>query len=370
MKKLVAAAAAGMMLLFVSCGKAPSSGDERTTDLAVIRRNLPTGFSNGGWAADRYRDMKTLDAHKSIVIADLKGPGVIKHIHTTRQYRPDLSTRGVVLLIYFDGAEQPAVQSPLGDFFGNGGNGKAMDFSGPLIECAPGSYNAYFPMPFRAGARVVLRNDTDIPLDNYSYVEWEPLERWDPRLGYFHASYRRTAFQLSDETRETFFQAAGAGHLLGRQFTVATDEPVFRSFHFVMEGNNEVDIDGRERRLDYLGSEDSFTFSWGFQSVFTGFHAGMPLVETGDLNRLSIFRFHDHMPIRFERELKWSIDWTHEFWQHPEWLKPIRKRRQEGGCWVDYATVFYWYQDSPAGFVHPPLEPLDQRIRPLLKSSR
>ena len=276
----------------------------------------------------------------------------------------------MVLLIHFDGTEEPAVRCPLGDFFGDGCNGKSMNFSTPLIECAPGSYNSYIPMPFMMSAKVVLRNETDIDLDNYSYVEWETLAEWNPNLGYFHATYERRTFQLTDNTHVTFFHAKGAGHLLGRQFTVTTDEPLFNTFHFVMEGNNEVDIDGQERRLDYLGSEDSFTFSWGFQSPFAGCRAGMPLVKTGDVNLLSIYRFHDHMPIRFTRELAWSINWKHEFWKRPKWLEPIRRRKQAGGCWVDYASVFYWYQDTPAGFKHQPIRPLDRRTTDLLKSSR
>ena len=161
-----------------------------------------------------------------------------------------MSTRGVVLLIYFDGSKTPAVQSPLGDFFGDGSNGKSMNFTTPLIECAPGSYNAYIPMPFKTSAKVVLRNDTEFNLSNYSYVEWEPLEEWNFDLGYFHATYQRKVFQLTKESNETFFHVEGAGHLLGRQFSVVTDEPMFKRYMFVMEGNNEVDIDGQERQLD------------------------------------------------------------------------------------------------------------------------
>ena len=370
MKKQIAFAAIWMILILISCQQYGSTMNNEKLDLPIIKEDVKTGFSNGGWEADRYRDMETLGAQKSIVIADLKGPGVIKHIHTTRHYKRNISTRGVVLLIYFDGAEEPAVQCPLGDFFGDGCNGKSMNFTTSLIECAPGSYNTYIPMPFKTSVRVVLRNDTDIKLDNYSYVEWEPLEKWNPNFGYFHATYQRRTFQLTDETQETFFHVNGIGHLLGRQFTVTTDEPLFHHFHFVMEGNNEVDIDGQERQLDYLGSEDSFTFSWGFQNTFAGLHAGMPLIQTGDLNLLSIYRFHDHMPIRFNKELQWSINWKYEFWKNPEWLEPIRQRKKEDGCWVDYATVFYWYQDSPTGFNHQPIEPLDERIKDLLKSSR
>lgn len=370
MKSNIVCVAVLVVTMTISVQPVFSAADDGAMSLPIIKKEIETGFSNGGWAADRYRDLDTLDAHKAMVLADLKGPGVIRHIHTTRHYKRPISTRGVVLLIYFDGAEVPAVQSPLGDFFGDGCNGKSMNFSTPLIECAPGSYNAYIPMPFKTSAKVVLRNDMDTNLDNYSYVEWEPLAEWNPDLGYFHATYRRQAFQLTEDTNVTFFHTKGAGHVLGRQFTVTTDEPRFKNFHFVMEGNNEVDIDGQERRLDYLGSEDSFTFSWGFQSPFAGLHAGMPLVKTGDLNLLSIYRFHDHMPIRFAKELTWSINWDYEFCLRPEWLAPLRERAQQDGCWVDYATVFYWYQDSPAGFEHEPLRPIEERTRDLLRSSR
>jgi hypothetical protein len=335
--------------------------------LAEIRNQARTGFANGGWKYDRYKDLASLDAHSSIAIADLKGPGVIKCIHTTRHDPADLFARGIVLEIYFDGQETPAVSSPLADFFGDGCNGRGMNFSTQLIECAPWSYNCYIPMPFKTAARVVLRNDTDKNAMNYSFVEWESLPKWNPDLGYFHATYQRKAFQVTKDTSELMFAIDGTGHLLGRQYSVVTDEPLFIHFDYVMEGNNEVDIDGVERTLDYLGTEDSFTFSWGFKEPFAGLHAGMTLVQTGPTNFLSIYRFHDHMPIRFSRQLRWRINWQQEklFIVQPKWHQAVA----EGGCWVDYATVYYWYQDRPAGFMHAPLAPAQERGKPLLRSS-
>lgn len=336
-------------------------------DLAVIKKDAPTGFANAGWKYDRYHELPSLDAGRRMVVADLKGPGIIRHIHTCRHQNPDLNARGIVLEITFDEAAEPAVVCPLADFFGDGCNGKSTYFSTPLIECAPWSYNCYFPMPFAKRAQVVLRNDTTQDAMNYSYVEWEPLPQWNPELGYFHATWRRTAFQLTKDTKTTLFTAQGPGHLVGRQFSVLTDEPLFRDFNFVMEGNNEVDIDGRERALDYLGTEDSFTFSWGFQTPFAGLRAGMPFIRKGAPDMLSIYRFHDHLPIRFTRQLTWSIDWSHErmFTSRPEWAQ----RAKAGGCWVDYATVFYWYQDRPGGYQHEPLPPAAQRRLTLLHSN-
>lgn len=360
-------------LIAVLAGQNTLAAEDAVSNLPLIKKDAVTGFGNGGWALDRYPELERLDPKACITVADLKGPGVITHFHTTRHYQPHITARGVVLLIFFDGEREPAVQCPLGDFFGDGCNGKSMDFSTPLIECAPGSYNVYIPMPFKTSAKVMLRNDTDVRLDNYSYVEWETLGEWNPKLGYFHATYRRDSFQLNDESLETFFHVEGAGHLLGRQFSVATDEPAFKYFNFIMEGNNEVDIDGQKRRLDYLGSEDSFTFSWGFQRPFAGCRAGMPFIKTDDpIYLLSMYRLHDHMPIRFQKELKWSINWIYEFKGKgsPKHSEDLRRRKEAGGVWVDYATVFYWYQDHPAGFGHQPLVPVAERIKDLLKSSK
>lgn len=309
-------------------------------DLPIIRKGVRTGFANAGWKYDRYGELKSLDAHTRMVVCDLKGPGIIRHIHTTRHRPADLLARGIVLEVYFDDAKEPAVHSPLADFFGNGCNGRSMDFTSNLIECAPWSYNCYFPMPFRTRAKVILRNDTGKNAMNYSYVEWEPLSEWKPDLGYFHATYRRNAFQLTKDTDEVLFHVKGAGHLLGRQFSIVTDEPLFGNFQFVVEGNNEVDVDGRQRALDYLGTEDSFTFSWGFRNTFAGLRAGITLVAKGRTNLLSIYRFHDHMPIRFDNQLRWHINWKHErtFTRRPAWAKAVAG----DGCWVDYATVYYW----------------------------
>ncbi len=347
------------LLLGLDCGA-------QTLDVAEIKPEIRSGFAHAGWKYDRYSDMPSLDAGARMTLADLKGPGIIRHLHVTRHQDEQLASRGVVLEIYFDGAKTPAVMCPLADFFGDGCGGDSMNFSSKFIECAPWSYNCYFPMPFKNSARVVLRNDTGRDLMDYSFVEWENLPEWNERLGYFHATYQRKCFQLTKDTDEVFFEIEGSGHILGRQFSVITDEPFFRSFNAVMEGNNEIDIDGRQRQIDYLGTEDSFTFSWGFRETFVGDRVGMTLVEPGDLNRLSIYRFHDHMPIRFNESLKWHINWQNEkfFIGNPAWHKAIA----DGGGWIDYATVHYWYQNVPGGFEHQSLRPLADRMKTMLHS--
>jgi hypothetical protein len=351
-----------------------------TPEIAVIRPDLETGFAFGGWNHDRYADLPSLDAHKSITLADIKGPAIIRHIHITRHIlQPrELVSRGVVLEIWFDNAKEPAVQCPLADFFGDGCNGEVGDFSTPLVECVPLSYNCYIPMPFKSRARVVLRNDTDVDIKDYSHVEWETLPEWNDKLGYFHATFNRKCFQLTKDTSETLFQVEGTGHLIGRQYSIVSDEPLFSSLAYVTEGNNEVDIDGHPRKLDYLGTEDSFGFSWGFPRTFTGLRSGMPLIKRDMPSKLSIYRFHDHQPIRFNKSLTWRINWDQEREAYEGWEKPSDDEKAplgskwaaalaRGGCWVDFATVHYWYQSVPGGYKHAPLPSVSDRAKVILR---
>ncbi|NUN98547.1 MAG: hypothetical protein HUU16_20510, partial [Candidatus Omnitrophica bacterium] len=78
-------------------------------------------------------------------------------------------------------------------------------------------------------------------------------------------------------------------------------------------------------------------------------------------------RFHDHAPIRFDRELRWHINWRHEehMIHRPEWREAVAR----DGCWVDYATVHYWYQDNPGGYDHKALSRVEDRAKEMLRRS-
>ena len=224
----------------------------------------------------------------------------------------------------------------------------------------------------------MLRNDTDVDIKDYSYVEWENLPEWNDKLGYFHATFNRKCFQLTKDTNETLFHVEGTGHLIGRQYSIVSDEPLFRGLAYVTEGNNEVDIDGQPRKLDYLGTEDSFTFSWGFPRPFAGLRSGMTLIKRDMPAKLSIYRFHDHQPIRFNKSLTWRINWDQERELYDGWDKPSQEEKaplgskwaaalSQGGCWVDFATVHYWYQSVPGGYRHAPLPSVADRAKLMLR---
>jgi DUF2961 family protein len=351
-------------------------------------------MGHGGWAYDAYPELETLDAGATIVVASIEGPAVITRIHVT-QHLVDpatrarfpgrelefqaLGARGVVLEITYDGEDTPAVLVPLGDFFADGCGGRGMTYSTPFVEKTPGSYNAFFPMPVRERAVVRLRNDTEHDLFNYTTVEYVRVPRWDDAFRYFHASWRRWSFPLDADTDEHVVTLRGPGHLVGQSWSIATDAPHFRGFIFVMEGNNELRIDGAtEPTIDYLGTEDAFGFSWGFQEAFAGLRNGIPFVQHRDPALLSVYRFRDNDAIRFEESLDLRIDWTNEF-RSPLFHDRVAKRfpssfrwlppgRDEGGGSVDYATTFYWYADAPA-HESAPLPSLDERVAVVLPAT-
>jgi len=354
--------------------------------ITEIKTRNRTGFSNGGWGYDAYPELETLDANKAITIANIDGPAVITCIHFTQHFIPiaidfaavpdaerkAIAARGIILEIYFNDMPSPAVRVPLGDFFADGCCGKANHFTSLFVEKAPESYNCFIPMPFQKSARIVLRNETQYNFGNYSFVEFEQLPTWDNNIGYFHATWSRFAFQLCAKTDQHFFHVDGTGHLLGRSWSISTDEPFFRNFDFVMEGNNEIRIDGAEKpTIDYLGTEDSFGFSWGFQKEFAGLYNGMNFIkstdDTSQTNLLSIYRFHGRNVIRFNKSLDLRIDWTNEWHNNPKFQDDIAKLYENGGGWIDYATTYYWYQKS-VGYEHSSLLPLNERCKLVLHS--
>jgi len=334
------------------------------------------GSCNGGWAYDAYPELETLDAGRSITIADIKGPAVITNIHSTQHFIRDdnlsedvrraMSARGVILEIYYNGVAVPAVRVPLGDFFGDGCGGRAIHFSTPFVEKAPESYNCFIPMPFEKSVRVILKNTTEYDLSNYSFVEFERLPSWEDDLGYLHTTWKRFAFQLHGDTDQHFFHVDGYGHLIGRAWSVCTDEPFFKGFMFVMEGNNEIRIDDEDDpRADYLGTEDSFGFSWGFKQPFIGIYNGINFVQNETPSMLSIYRFRQRNPIRFNKSLDLRVDWSHEFTRNEGFQREIARLHAEDRGWIDYATTCYWYQGT-VWYDHESLMPLDERAKAVL----
>lgn len=67
---------------------------------------------------DGNGDSKLIQPGETLVLADLEGPGIIKHIWNTSGSLNPYSVRAMVTRIYWDNSVKPSVEVPLGDFFG------------------------------------------------------------------------------------------------------------------------------------------------------------------------------------------------------------------------------------------------------------
>ena len=149
------------------------------------------------------RDFAVVPAGGTHVLADLTGAGIITHIWlTTRCYSPQY-LRKLVLEMYWDGADTPSVRSPLGDFFGVGHAVSSHFVALPISQVTgprrgpkgpfAAAMNCYFPMPFASSARIVIRNESDQPIENlFYYVDYDLTDEPVPDdIGRFHALYRQ-----------------------------------------------------------------------------------------------------------------------------------------------------------------------------------
>ena len=121
-------------------------------------------------------------------LASIDEPGCITHIWLTthRNY-----WRQALLRAYWDGAEEPAIEVPLGDFFAEGW-GQFAQVSSSMIASNPhGGFNSYWPMPFQKSARLTVENLAPEVMTIYYQVTYD-LGRDLSDAGYLHAQFRRS----------------------------------------------------------------------------------------------------------------------------------------------------------------------------------
>ena len=102
--------------------------------------------------------------HTNFTMAHIQGSGAIQQIWLTT--KPEF-WRASVLRMYWDGEENPSVETPLGDFFCNGWAERCNVTSLAVCVNPAGGFNSYWEMPFRKSARVMVENLADEPMTLY-----------------------------------------------------------------------------------------------------------------------------------------------------------------------------------------------------------
>ena len=66
------------------------------------------------------RDWVDIEPGATKTIAEITGPGCIRHIWMTMGFPHEDYLRRVLLRCFWDGSSQPSIECPIGDFFGLG----------------------------------------------------------------------------------------------------------------------------------------------------------------------------------------------------------------------------------------------------------
>ncbi|MBK9384614.1 MAG: DUF2961 domain-containing protein [Planctomycetes bacterium] len=204
----------------------------------------------------------SLPSNAWTTIAAPSGSGMIRSLalqFSRPLQRDDL--RALRLEIAFDGAAVPQVSAPLGLFFGDELSESLR--TGLLIGWHPDrGYYTHFPMPYRSGCVVRLRNDIGKPLD----VDL------DLRLGAYPAGSEVATFHATfhEQSPTNFFeefvvlQTGGHGHFVGASMTMGSDGlNGQRQLLTYLEGDERILVDGnRTPALHGTGTEEFFNWGW------------------------------------------------------------------------------------------------------------
>lgn len=287
-----------------------------------------------GWKVNPYIH---IEPGKTVTLAEITGPGAIQHIWMT----PTGVWRYSIIRFYWDDETTPSVEVPVGDFFGMGW-GEYAPLNSLAVCVNPGSaFNCYWAMPFRKKCKITMENINTERMTLYYQVDYT-LTNVPEDAGYFHAQFRRNnpvkgaEFTMIDGIK-------GKGQYVGTYMAWGVNNNGWwgeGEIKFFMDGDNKFPT------ICGTGTEDYFCGSYNFDNKgryqeFSTPYAGLHQVIRPDglyksQQRFGLYRWHIMDPVRFEKELKITI-------QDLGWRSGGRYLPQQS----DISSVVFWYQREP-----------------------
>ncbi len=289
-----------------------------------------------GWKVSPYQ---VAQPGETIVLADVKGQGAIKHIWET-----DSAKRGrlLILRIYFDGHKNPAVECPLTDFFANAQITEYRQLTSLAMCVNPRrGLNCYFEMPYFTAFRIEVENQSPDACNVYYQIDCEE-KILPPESLYFHAQFRRVNPLPYMEPYVILDNIKGNGHYVGTYMHWGV-----KNNGWWGEGEIKFYIDGDKDfpTICGTGTEDYFCGAYDFEVdgkyvEYSTPYAGMYKVRGTDeayrsQRYFNMYRWHITDPIYFKKDLKVTIQALG--WRSEGRYLPLQD---------DISSVAYWYSDT------------------------
>ena len=223
--------------------------------------------------------------------------------------------RGTLLRITFDGASEPQVEAPAGDFFGSGPGLNPFE-SLPMAVAEDGLMTCRFVMPFRKKMELTLHNTTQDAVRVQGVVKLASRP-WDDRSLYFHARWRTDRnLDLAEGPFDLpYVLIHGRGVFVGAACMVVNPSGVpHPAGSWWGEGDEKIFTDEAPFPAFFgTGSEDYYNYSWSRPDLFAHPFCGQT-ENTGPGNQgyCSDFRWHVIDAVPFERFFAFYM----ELWHH------------------------------------------------------
>lgn len=312
-------------------GMADSKNEERN----VANARHAARDLGQGWKVNPFI---IINPEETFTLAEIDESGCIQHIWMT----PTGNWRYSILRIYWDDEKEPSVECPVGDFFGMGW-GEYAHLNSLAVCVNPGSaFNCYWQMPFRKKCKITMENLADTPMRLYYQIDY-CLTEVPEDAGYFHAQFRRTNPVPYKDVYTIVDGIKGKGHYVGTYMAWQVNDNRWwgeGEIKFFMDGDKQFPT------ICGTGTEDYFCGSYNFDRggkyiEFSTPYAGLHQVIRPDgtyraNQRFGMYRWHITDPIRFEKDLKVTI-------QDLGWRADRRYLAQRS----DISSVAFWYQQEP-----------------------
>lgn len=245
-------------------------------------------------------------------MAAIDGAGLITHLWMTLHRR---HWRSVILRAYWDGDGEPAIEVPIGDFFGQGWCEFAQLSSAMIASNPYGGLNSYWPMPFRRGARLTLQNSGIKDATVYYQVTYEIDAEPDADNGYLHTQFHRSNPLRRGDVHPIVDAVGGSGHYAGTYLAWGSNSPGWwgeGEIKFYLDDDDEFPTICGTGTEDYVGGAWDFEVpGQGYTTYSTPYLGLHQVIEPDGLyasqQRFGMYRWHVTDPIRFAAGIRVDI---------------------------------------------------------------
>jgi hypothetical protein len=288
-----------------------------------------------GWKVNPFVEIAP---NQTFTLGEISGSGAIQHIWMT----PTGNWRFSILRIYWDDESEPSVEAPVGDFFCMGWQ-KYAQLSSLAVCVNPGSaFNCYWMMPFRKKAKITMQNISDKPMRLYYQIDYT-LTDVPEDAAYFHAQFRRVNPLPYKDVYTLIEGIKGRGQYVGTYIAWGVNNNGWwgeGEIKFYMDGDADFPTICGTGTEDYFCGSYNFDVQGKYQEFYTPYSGLHQVIRPDGLyqsqQRFGMYRWHISDPIRFEKDLKVTIQALG--WRNGGKYLPLQD---------DIASVVFWYQTEP-----------------------